>query len=401
MLFNSYLVFCYVFVFVLLYNLARYLRASIHVKNVLILLGNVMLLLTLVREHTLIVMAILSGLVYLVGFLLQKKSRKILLGFLLCLLIVLFSIRNYPYVQNAIEDTMLSFLLAPILSVQKLGLSYILFRFVHFLVECHRHQVHYLNFFAFLNYIFFFPTILAGPIDTYNNFRYWLGRKATAFDRSLFFAGITRVFIGALKTLAIVPLIIHYATDYTSLTPDYGLYGGLALSLLAYSAYIYIDFSGYSDIAIGTAFLIGIKTPENFRNPYFSVDLSAFWRRWHITFSLFLRRYVFKPSLQLYNSFFNLKKNRLLVTVLCYLTTFTICGLWHGDTLNFVYWGLWHGAGLSVNKLWKVYIANRLHFRFGKPYKVASGIITFLYVSLGWMFFHYSNDELLLIFSAL
>jgi alginate O-acetyltransferase complex protein AlgI len=348
----------------------------------------------------LIVIAILSLLIFITGKVLQKRNSKTLLFSTISVVLILFSIRNYPYLQDNISNGVLSFLNAPILSVQKLGLSYILFRFIHYLVESFNHKIHKPNFITFLNYIFFFPTIIAGPIDSYNNYSYWINNKRIKYQYSLFFAGITRIFIGAFKTMAIVPLIINYAQDYTSLTSDFSPFIAILISLLAYSIYIYLDFSGYSDIAIGTAYLLGIKTPENFNNPYFSENLSDFWKRWHITFSTFLKLYVFKPSILLYNKIFN-PKYRLGITILCYLTTFAICGLWHGDKINFLYWGLWHGIGLSLNKVWTVNVKPKLSFSNTYGYKYASVLTTFMFVTIGWVFFNYSEEQLIEIYNLL
>ncbi len=140
--------------------------------------------------------------------------------------------------------------------------------------------------------------------------------------------------------------------------PQLGPWGAVISAALLYSLYIYIDFSGYCDMAIGMACMMGIRTPENFDNPYFSPNISEFWKRWHITFSTFLRIYVFKPVVSLLNRL-PISRYRMLVSVSAYLVTFLVCGLWHGSTLNFVLWGLWHGVGLSVYKL----------FTYGKPVK--------------------------------
>ncbi len=398
MLFSSYSTFIYIVAVILIYNLCRRLIKAIWIRNVFLMLGNLLLILTLVKEHTFIVLSVLSLIVFFIGRMLQVKKSKSLLSSALSLVLILFCIRNYPYLHENLEQGILSFIHAPIMSVQKLGLSYILFRFVHFIVESHRGSIHRSNFLVFWNYILFFPTILAGPIDTYNNFSYWIGRQPTAYDRSLFLAGITRIFFGAVKTLAIVPLIIEPGTDYSLFLEDFSPWAALSISLLAYSGYIYFDFAGYSDIAIGTAYLIGIKTPENFSNPYISKSLSEFWKRWHITFSNFLKIYVFKPFINLYNSIIN-PKYRLTVTIMAYLTTFLICGLWHGDKINFVYWGLWHGVGLSINKVFSDYIKPNLRFSETKTYKTASVGLTFVYVTVGWMFFHYTHDELIEIFN--
>jgi alginate O-acetyltransferase complex protein AlgI len=400
MLFNNYTIFIYIVVFVLVYNVAKLISKSIVLRNIIILTGNLFILLTLVKEHTLIVLAVLSLLIFIIGKILQNKNSKTLLIAALTIVLILFSIRNYPYIQENLSEGILSFLNAPILSIQKLGLSYILFRFIHYLVESFRNKIHNSNFIVFLNYIFFFPTIIAGPIDNYNNFNYWVGNSKLKYQRSLFFAGITRIFIGAFKTLGIVPLIINYATDYTSLIADFSPLSAIMISLLAYSAYIYLDFSGYSDIAIGTAYLLGIKTPENFNNPYISQNLSEFWKRWHITFSAFLKLYVFKPTILLYNKIFG-TKHRLLVTILCYLTTFLICGLWHGDKVNFIYWGLWHGVGLALNKIWSAKIKSSISFSTTTAYKLISMLITFIYVTIGWVFFNYSKEQLIALYNLI
>ena len=336
MFFDNYLIFIYVTFFIIIYNAAKLIAKNRIVNNVILIGANLIMLLTLFKEHSLIVIAVISLLVFLTGKFLQKRSSKALLSIALVLIISMFSIRNYPYIQDLLSQGWLSFLNEPILSVQKIGLSYILFRYVHWIIESYKKTIHNSDFVTFLNYIFFFPSILAGPIDKYNNFHYWLGNKNVKYHRSLFFAGITRIVIGAFKTIGIVPLFIQYATDYTELIPDFAPLAAVSISLLAYSMYIYLNFSGYCDIAIGTAYLIGIKTPENFNNPYLSINLSEFWKRWHITFTMFLMLYVFKPLIKLYNKLFN-PKYRLLVTVLCYLSTFLICGRWHGDSINFVY----------------------------------------------------------------
>lgn len=394
MFFSDYIVFIYIALFVLVYNILKAFVKARAVKNLVVIAGSVLVLLTVVVEHTLIVLGVLSLLVFVLGKLLQRKRSTWALGTGLLFVIVLFCIRNYPFVQEILESSYLSFINEPVLSVQKLGISYILFRYVHWLVESHRRTIARSDILTFLNYIFFFPNYLAGPIDTYRNFDYWIGNTRFRYHRSLFFAGVSRIFIGALKTLIIVPAVIDYALDYSILIPEFSPFTALMISLLAYSAYIYFDFSGYSDIAIGTAYLIGIRTPENFNNPYFSGNLSVFWKRWHITFSNFLFAYVFKPSLALLNRLFP-RFPRISVTISGYMITFFVCGLWHGETINFVYWGLWHGAGLSIGKAWQLLVPLPYRVKSNIAYKACSILLTFGFVTFGWMFFHYSGSELL------
>ena len=137
------------------------------------------------------------------------------------------------------------------------------------------------------------------------------------------------------------------------------------------------------------AYMMGIRTPENFKNPYLSANIAEFWKRWHITFSTFLKIYVFKPLIALLNRF-PIRKCRMLVSVIAYMLTFFVCGLWHGSTLNFVLWGLWHGLGLSVYKV----------FTFHHPIKdtrvnrILGIVITFVFVTVGWIFFNYPEKDL-------
>lgn len=399
MLFNNYTVFIQIVLFIVIYNIVRHLTNKVWIRNLVILISNVSILFTLFSEHSFIVLSVISLLVFTTGTFLQKKNSSLVLGVSLGVTLSLFILRNYPYVQEILTQAHLEFINTPILSVQKIGLSYILFRYVHFLVESYRGTIRQSNFLTFLNYIFFFPTILAGPIDQYNNFGYWIKNNRKNYWRPLFMAGVSRIFIGAVKTLVIVPIIITQATDYTNLLPEMGPLTAIICSGFLYSIYIYIDFSGYSDIAIGTAYLIGIKTPENFNNPYYSTNLSEFWKKWHISFSLFLKMYIFKPSLILFNGLFG-TKNRLLVSISSYIFTFLICGLWHGDTANFAIWGIWHGVGLSINKIWLVRLKPKsIDASFW--YKYASVGVTFIYVSIGWLFFNYSLTEVSEMFELL
>lgn len=393
MFFNSYLIFTQIALVIILYQLVSRWVANRHLRNLLIALANIILLLNVVKEHSIIVLAVLCAVIYALALIIQKKQSKPILGISLGLVIGLFAFRNYPFLLSMLEEGTFEFIHGPIISIQKVGISYILFRLCHFLVESYKGSIQKHDPLTFLNYVFFFPSFLAGPIDRYNNFHYWIGNSRNKYRTSLFFSGVTRVLIGAFKTMAIVPLIITEATDYTILSAELGPGLGLFASLIAYSAYIYFDFSGYSDIAIGTGYMLGIRTPENFNNPYFSHNLSEFWKRWHITFSFFLRIYVFKPVLVLLNKVIN-PKHRMLVTVNAYLITFIICGVWHGPTLNFAVWGLWHGAGLAINKLFTTYAKPKLALANSGVYNLISMVLTFVFVTIGWMFFHYSMDQI-------
>ncbi|MBP5496975.1 MAG: MBOAT family protein [Bacteroidales bacterium] len=397
MLFTSYELFFTIILFVLLFVFCRWMIKRSWLDNLLLVGGNILILTHIVSWKSLFLLSLLALLAYGAGLLLQKRKSGWVLAMALSLLILLFSVRNYSLVQSWLGSWWTDILGKHFLSVEKIGLSYILFRLVHWLVESYKGTLRSRDFLTFLNYLFFFPTFMAGPIDTFNNFHYWLTTTRVRFNRRMLMAGVGRIFIGAVKALLIVPLIKPYAIDYEVLLPNLGPWGAVCSAALLYSLYIYIDFSGYCDMAIGMAYMMGVRTPENFDNPYFSTNISEFWKRWHITFSTFLRIYVFKPVISLLNRL-PIARYRMVVSVTAYLVTFLVCGLWHGSTVNFVIWGLWHGVGLSVYKL----------FTYGKPVKgmtklrKVSGIVgTFLFVTVGWVFFNYPLDKLWIMFKLL
>ncbi|MBU1718311.1 MAG: hypothetical protein KKA07_04495, partial [Bacteroidetes bacterium] len=228
MLFNSYAVFIYIVLFVLLFNIIRHSFKLRLLNNIVLIGADLLILLLFVKEHSLIIIAILSLIVFLLGRLMQiNKSTAVLVGSLV-FVIGLFSVRNYAPLLDMLTNSYFDFVKEPVLSVEKVGLSYILFRFVNFLVESWKRSIKRSDFLTFLSYIFFFPSFLAGPIDTYKNFHYWTGKTTFRYQRELFFAGITRIVIGAAKTLIIVPLVIGYATDFHVLLPDYSAIGALS-----------------------------------------------------------------------------------------------------------------------------------------------------------------------------
>ena len=280
MLFTSYELFFTIILFVLLFVFCRWMIKGSWLDNLLLVGGNILILTHIVSWKSLFLLSLLALLAYGAGLLLRKRKSGWVLAMALSLLILLFSVRNYPLVQSWLGSWWTDILGKHFLSVEKIGLSYILFRLVHWLVESYKGTLRSRDFLTFLNYLFFFPTFMAGPIDTFNNFHYWLTTTRVRFNRRMLMAGVGRIFIGAVKALLIVPLIKPYAIDYEVLLPNLGPWGAVCSAALLYSLYIYIDFSGYCDMAIGMAYMMGVRTPENFDNPYFSTNISEFWKRW-------------------------------------------------------------------------------------------------------------------------
>jgi len=264
MIFIDNISFLYVIAFILAYNLARQLSRNKLFLNLLLIIGSVAVLTTVSNLSSIGGVLIISLIVFLGGKLLnwQTKFKRGYLFILVSALIVLFIIKNYQIADFSL--------------VQRIGLSYILFRLIHYLIDSSRGKIEDYNVLSFLNYIIFFPTFIAGPIDEYNNFNYWINQKRKNYNILLVKAGLFKLILGIFKKFLIVPIVINYSLDFSLLEADFTWQVALLISLFFYSLYILFDFSGYSDIAIGTAYLIGIKTPENFDNPYFSKNLSIF-----------------------------------------------------------------------------------------------------------------------------
>jgi len=389
MLFQSGQLFFCILVFTTVFVVCKCVFRKGWLNNMVLLLGNALILTNIVRPQSVLILLIVATVCYGAGVLLQRKKWRWLLALTLVLLVSLFAIRQYPLVWRWFGDFWTNSMKKHFFSVEKLGLSYILFRLIHWLVECRRGTLRTHDFLTYVNYLFFFPTFMAGPIDTLNNFHYWMSTTHVRFNARMLLAGVGRIFLGAVKTLLIVPLMLPYATDFQTLLPNMGPWSAVICAALLYSLYIYIDFSGYCDMAIGMAYMMGIRTPENFNNPYLSANIAEFWKRWHITFSTFLKIYVFKPVIGLLNRF-PIRKYRMTVSVIAYMLTFFVCGLWHGCTLNFVLWGLWHGLGLSLYK-----IGVGIHPpKPTRQNRVLGIVATFLFVTVGWIFFNYPVEEL-------
>jgi alginate O-acetyltransferase complex protein AlgI len=276
-----------------------------------------------------------------------------------------------------------------------LGFSYIAFRLIHVLRDKQMGRLPELSLSEFATYVVFFPALVAGPIDRVERFTQDLRNDFSLTQDETLLAG-QRIFVGLFKkfviadTLAIIALNDALATQVHTAS-------WMWIIVYAYAFQIYFDFSGYTDIAIGTARLAGINLPENFAAPYLKTNLTQFWNSWHMTLTQWFRSYFFNP----FNRWMRGVKN-LPVWVMIFLgqlATMLLIGLWHGITLNFIFWGLWHGIGLFLQNRWSEFIRTH-HSSLGQnprlqPILQIGGILlTFHFVALGWVFFALSDPSL-------
>ena len=264
--------------------------------------------------------------------------------------------------------------------VLPLGLSFIAFRSLSYVIDVYRNTMEPTRrFLDYLNFIAFFPTIIAGPLararDLLPQFQTKPGVSNEEGAQALFL-----ILLGLVKKIAIADFLANNLVDRVFDQPQ--LYSSVEtlFAIYAYALQIYCDFSGYTDIAIGSALLLGFRLPSNFNSPYRAASLRDFWRRWHITLSNWLFDYVFISFGGLRQRRINLYRNLIL--------TFLIGGLWHGAAWTFVIWGALHGLGLSANHAWES-LRKRWRLRpLQTPWSKALAMLaTFHFVCLTWVVF--------------
>jgi alginate O-acetyltransferase complex protein AlgI len=264
--------------------------------------------------------------------------------------------------------------------VVPLAISFFTFEFVHVLVDIYQRKISSFGVRDFAVFTMFFPTLVAGPIKRFQSFAPQLDALEPPPTDALAL-NLYRIAIGVFKKVVIADSMSVLTQPI--LTPG-APYGRLDywVAMLAYTAKIYFDFSGYSDIAIGVAGVLGLRIPENFDRPYWAHSIAMFWRRWHMSLSTWIRDYIFIP---LGGS----RGKSPLVTALNLFIAMAIAGLWHGAAFTFILWGLWHGLGLAVHRAWGTVVVPRVTF-LGKPsfsITAASTLSTFLFVAFGWVLF--------------
>jgi alginate O-acetyltransferase complex protein AlgI len=254
-----------------------------------------------------------------------------------------------------------------------LGVSFFTFEFIHFAADSYKGTVGPRDMGRYAGFIFFFPTMVAGPIKRYQEFVPKV--DAARFDPAMFQRGVTRILAGLAKKHLLADTFTLWSDQLN--TSAFHAAGRLALVgwILAYGMKIYFDFSGYSDIAIGSSALFGVEVPENFHWPYLSRNIAEFWRRWHISLGRWVFDYVYRPL--------GGSRRGEWRTAANLLAAFLVSGLWHGAAYNFVVWGLWHGVMMVGHRTWGRVAGPR---RWQLPAAVAT-LITFAGVNLGWAFF--------------
>ena len=275
----------------------------------------------------------------------------------------------------------------PLEIILPVGISFYTFQSISYIVDVYKERIaptrRWTDYLFFLS---FFPALVAGPIVRADDFLPQLQNNRPA-TRRMVWTGFWLIIVGLIKKA----VIADYIAQYNDLVFDNPMaYPGLQslLGILGYTMQIYCDFSGYSDMAIGLALIMGFDLGINFDSPYQSTNLTEFWRRWHISLSSWLRDYVYIP----------LGGNRKGVfrTYLNNFLTMLIGGLWHGAAWKFIFWGAMHGVGLAVHKMCRP-VLKKIPDNWLTIF--LSWLLTMVYVSLLWVFFRAASwsDSLLII----
>ena len=268
-----------------------------------------------------------------------------------------------------------------------IGLSFHTFQSLSYVIEVYRgNQKSEHHFGIYSLYVMFYPQLVAGPIERPQNLL-WQFRKEHYFEYDRVKKGLFLILWGLFKKIAIADRVAPFVNSVYD-NPQH--YHGISIWIATFffAIQIYCDFSGYSDIAIGTARVMGFDLMKNFNAPYFSLNISEFWRRWHISLSTWFKDYV-------YISLGGNRKGKARHALNLFIT-FMLSGLWHGAAWTFIIWGAFHGLGLVIliyTKKIRDKISSLMPAAF---YNVLAGLFTFAFVCFGWIFFRAKNVHLAL-----
>ena len=350
-------------------------KSNLRLQNVVLLLSSYLFYSWFDWKLSILIFSI-SFVAYATGLQIARGNKWIHWISIIFVLLVLGIFKYYNFFIGNINSIFLSFgysLDIPSLYIiLPIGISFYSFQAISYVVDVKRKTINpTCDLISFLTYMSFFPQLVAGPIERAKDFLPQILRHRK-LERGFFSDGCRQVLLGFFKKLVVADNCAIVVNDIWN---NYASYNGttLLVGAILFTFQIYSDFSGYSDIAIGTAKLFGFRLSDNFRYPYFAESISVFWRRWHITLLSWFRDYVYIP----------LGGNRCSPSkvILNTVIVFALSGLWHGASWTFVIWGCYH-AILFIPLI----IMNKIGFKIRTP-RIFKIVLIFVLVNLGWIFF--------------
>ena len=265
-----------------------------------------------------------------------------------------------------------------------LSLSFYCFQSLTYTIDLYRREddaTAERNWLTYLSAALFFPVAIAGPILRLHGFLKQLA-KSPLLTPEVAGRALLLIGIGLVKKLLVADYLSENLVTRVFDTPT--LYSGVEVlaAVYGYALQLFFDFSGYTDIALGVGLLLGLQLPENFKRPYLSANVGDFWRRWHMSFSFWLRDYIQERLPQ--------NKRKYPLASYCYtaLVTFLLGGLWHGIAWTFLVWGALHGVALAAYGVWR---SKRGRRKATLPGTIFATFVTFHFVCFTWIFFNASS----------
>jgi len=300
---------------------------------------------------------------------------------------VFMYMRNYEFLELLLPESLL------LQSLATVGLSFLLFKIVHVMIEIRSGTLGELDFPTFANYCLNFTTFMMGPIQRFQDYRaQWTQEKeAIPLTYEAHLDATLRVLVGLVKAYVLAGWFESRAFGADTDLVQLNLQGWIVMSYSFYF-YLYLNFSGYCDVVIGVGSLMGVRPPENFDKPFLSKNVSEFWQRQHRSLTLWLTDYVFSPCFKkgLEGRF---SGHQLVAANLALMVTMLVSGLWHGTTLSFLLFGLAHGVYLVIYRSWDTWLIHtwgRKRIRTWRkrwPVKLAGMAITFNATAFAFVFF--------------
>ncbi|HEY7329686.1 MAG TPA: MBOAT family protein [Gemmataceae bacterium] len=327
---------------------------------------------------------------YLLALGIERSTANALRKSLLCVsllanlgLLCYFKYANFFLLSlnDALKVAGMSAWFRPLNVLLPVGISFYTFEAINYMVDVYRRRMRAeRNLGDFMLFILFFPHLIAGPIVRARDFLPQI-KRPKRWSWARMYLGTGYFLMGLVKKLAIADRMAEYVDPVFA---DPSTYRGSAIvfAAIAYSIQIYCDFSGYTDMALGTAHMLGYKLARNFNMPYLAVNISDFWHRWHISLSSWLRDYLFIPL--------GGSRGKVWQTARNLLITMTLGGLWHGASWTFVFWGVLHGSLLVVHRAFRDFTKSRPRLERGLqsvPGTLSRMLLTFTCVAVGWVFF--------------
>lgn len=303
-----------------------------------------------------------------------KSNKKKILVFAIVLNILLLIIFKYTdfIIENInfIFSTNLNYLNLPF----PLAISFFTFQSIAFLVNVYDEEILNVKVKDFFLFIIFFPQLIAGPIVRYNNMMpQFNNEKNYFFNKRNFIIGLIILLIGLIKKVYFAGTLSEFVDLGHENLSDLNFYSSWLLSL-CFTFQFYFDFSGYVDMATGSALMLNIVLPQNFNSPFKAISIIDFWQRWHITLTQFLNNFIYNPLLK------SIKNITFLNSMVVTFIVFIIAGIWHGPSWNFVLFGGFHGLGLIINHTYRKF----LNFKVSK---YIFWFLTFNFVNISFIFF--------------